>query len=84
MWFILILVIIYLWFQLQKEKSPKIRYAGVQDEPWLTLPWNQSTRYGRNTNRREIEIDPHPWDIKNDPDYYRWLAYHKYGRHLEN
>lgn len=77
------LVVVYLYLELQKTKEKVPQYRDIREKPWLISPWNQSTwALGHDEDRRGFEIDPHSWDVKNDPAYYRWLMHQKVGRYL--
>ena len=84
------LVLLALFFMLgqasagnAKSQRKVTRYA-LRDRPWLISPWNQSTYALKDPEyRRGFEIDPHPWDVANDPEYYKWLSWYKFGRHMK-
>ena len=84
MWKLLLLVILAFWLG-QTSKNGGSGSKGLQiqglhgDRPWLVSPWNISTYAMGYQARRGFEIDPHPWDIANDPDYYRAVGKMKYG-----
>lgn len=71
---LLILVVFYLGQQSSypsRTSGNSIEYGAVQDKPWLLSPFNQpGYTPQRNANRRIFDVDPQPWDVKQDPEYY--------------
>lgn len=74
---ILVLVVFYLGQQsvysnqYTSRSGNPVEYGTVQEKPWLMSPFNQPTEVPqRNAGRRIFDVDPQPWDVKQDPEYY--------------
>lgn len=72
--FIIILLIVFYLGQraaYSQIHNPNAEYGTLNERPSLLSPFNQpSSTPQRNANRRIFDVDPQPWDVKNDPEYY--------------